>query len=266
MSSRPVLAASWRWRSPPCPRFAPSAAQSDLDAFMGRVLARRDENWKKLQQYILDEEERLQLIGPDGSRLYGFDRDYTWFIRRGVFHPQSAQGRRRHASARPSAPRPNGDWIEREKRARAARRRSAPQARAAGGATVAGDAQRQAVDAPQRRSTTCCSSRSSRGSCRRRISSASSSTPGTTRSPAASSSTVATCCAIEYYPSKLFTEGRTKPDKRVRDKDDEIEEKMNKVSLVTLWIDPNEHQISSTPSTTSTWTSCPAARSSASTS
>ena len=48
---------------------------------------------------------------------------------------------------------------------------------------------------------------------------------------------------VEYYPSKLFTEGRTKPDKKVRDKDDEIEQKMNKVSLVTLWIDPKAHQI-----------------------
>ena len=48
---------------------------------------------------------------------------------------------------------------------------------------------------------------------------------------------------IEYYPSKLFTEGRTRPNRRVRDKDEEIEEKMNKVSLVTLWIDPKEHQI-----------------------
>ena len=29
----------------------------------------------------------------------------------------------------------------------------------------------------------------------------------------------------------------------MRDRDDEIEEKMNKVSLVTLWIDPTTHQI-----------------------
>ena len=48
---------------------------------------------------------------------------------------------------------------------------------------------------------------------------------------------------IEYYPSKLFTEGRTKPDKRMREKDAAIEQKMNKVSLVTLWIDPALHQI-----------------------
>ena len=30
-------------------------AQSDLDALMRDVLTKRDENWKKLQQYVLDE-------------------------------------------------------------------------------------------------------------------------------------------------------------------------------------------------------------------
>ena len=38
---------------------APAAGQnresSDLDAFMARVLARRDDNWKRMQQYVLDE-------------------------------------------------------------------------------------------------------------------------------------------------------------------------------------------------------------------
>jgi len=48
---------------------------------------------------------------------------------------------------------------------------------------------------------------------------------------------------IEYYPSALFTEGRTRPNTRVRDRDEEIEQKLNKVSLVTLWVDPERHQI-----------------------
>src|SRR5918996_1525434 len=66
--------------------FGPSvSAQSDLDRFMGRVLARRDENWKKLQQYVLAEDERFHLLGPGGVRLYGFSRQYTWFIRQGYF-------------------------------------------------------------------------------------------------------------------------------------------------------------------------------------
>jgi hypothetical protein len=60
-------------------------SQSDLDAFMSRVLARRDENWKKLQQYVLEEDERLRVTGPDGARVFGFAREYTWFIREGYF-------------------------------------------------------------------------------------------------------------------------------------------------------------------------------------
>jgi hypothetical protein len=48
---------------------------------------------------------------------------------------------------------------------------------------------------------------------------------------------------IEYYPTKLFNEGRTRPNRRARERDEEIEEKMNKSSLVTLWIDSAAHQI-----------------------
>jgi hypothetical protein len=48
---------------------------------------------------------------------------------------------------------------------------------------------------------------------------------------------------VEYYPTKLFTEGRERPNKELRRRDPQIEAKMNKVALVTLWIDPDEHQI-----------------------
>jgi hypothetical protein len=48
---------------------------------------------------------------------------------------------------------------------------------------------------------------------------------------------------IEYYPSELFREGRTRPNRRVRDRDEDIEDKMNKVSLVTLWVDREAHQV-----------------------
>ena len=63
---------------------APSA-QTDLDAFMARVLARRDDNWKKLQQYVLEERERLRIEGGNGVPLYGFEREYSWFVRDGIF-------------------------------------------------------------------------------------------------------------------------------------------------------------------------------------
>ena len=63
---------------------APSA-QTDLDAFMKDVVARRDDNWKKLQQYILDEREETRITGPGGARLWGEEKEYTWFIREGFF-------------------------------------------------------------------------------------------------------------------------------------------------------------------------------------
>ena len=60
-------------------------AQTDLDAFMRQVLARRDENWKKLQQYVLDEHETIDVRGPSRLPLWGERRDYTWYIRDGFF-------------------------------------------------------------------------------------------------------------------------------------------------------------------------------------
>jgi len=63
----------------------PLSAQSDLDAFMQEVVARRDDNWKKLQQYVLDERETIDLRGPGNVRLWGEEREYTWFLRDGYF-------------------------------------------------------------------------------------------------------------------------------------------------------------------------------------
>src|ERR1700733_210693 len=69
--------------APPLPIAA--AGQNDLDAFMQQVVARRDDNWKKLQQYVLDEREDFDLRGPGNVRMWGEQRDYTWFIRDGFF-------------------------------------------------------------------------------------------------------------------------------------------------------------------------------------
>ena len=60
-------------------------AQTDLDAFMRQVLARRDDNWKKLQQYVLDEREQIDLRGPTRLPIWGERREYTWYIRDGFF-------------------------------------------------------------------------------------------------------------------------------------------------------------------------------------
>ena len=72
----------------------PLSAQTDLDAFMKQVLARRDDNWKKLQQYILDEREQIELRGTGRVPIWGDRRDYTWYIRDGFFvrSPLKANG------------------------------------------------------------------------------------------------------------------------------------------------------------------------------
>ena len=44
---------------------------TDLDRLMEDVVKRRDDNWKKLQQYILNEREKVTVTGPDGLRLFG---------------------------------------------------------------------------------------------------------------------------------------------------------------------------------------------------
>lgn len=64
---------------------APVSTQSDLDEFMRQVMARRDENWKKLQQYVLDERETIEALGPSEAPMFGQRREYRWFIRDGFF-------------------------------------------------------------------------------------------------------------------------------------------------------------------------------------
>src|SRR5688572_31211116 len=61
------------------------APTAELDVFMAQVLTRRDENWKKVQQYILDEKERAELRGPFDILLWGAEREYMWYPREGFF-------------------------------------------------------------------------------------------------------------------------------------------------------------------------------------
>ncbi len=221
-----------------------AVAQSDLDDFMSRVLARRDENWKKLQQYVLEEDERFQLLGPGGNRLYGFNREYTWFIRQGYFirSPLKFDGVKISEEERA---RDEQRWIEREKaREKRADERQRREIRMTGRADV------QPEESPDQKASEAPGSVEDvlKQSLEPRFVSAAyflrfKFDPGHYALAGREKLSGRDVLKIEYYPSKLFTEGRTRPNKKVRDRDDEIEEKMNKVSLVTMWIDPAEHQI-----------------------
>ncbi len=237
---------------------ANTTAQSDLDGFMEKVLARRDDNWKKLQQYVLEEKEAFDLTGPGRLPLWGMRREYTWFIRDGIFvrSPISADGVKLSESDRRKA---EEAWLRRqrnreEREKRNAERRARGEKEDPGSTTIA--ITTAGVDV-----------------------SSSDDKPATTDAPIANTEDMLKqvrepqfvssayflkfrfesghyalagrekvgdidALKIEYYPeSGLFKDGRSRPDRSVRDRDDRIQEKMNKVSMVTLWIDPKSYQI-----------------------
>lgn len=242
--------------SAPSAALEPSAAQSDLDAFMEKVLARRDDNWKKLQQYVLEEKERFDLTGPGRFPLWGMRRDYTWFIRDGIFvrSPLTADGVKLSEDDRRKA---ENQWLRRQKNREERAKRNA--AREAEGLPPERES-RAVVISPTGVKTSTSDDQDS--------------FPPITntedmlkqvREPQFVSSAYflkfkfesghyalagrervgdSDALRIEYYPEAgLFKEGRSKPDKKVKDQDHKIEEKMNKASMVTLWVDPKSYQI-----------------------
>jgi hypothetical protein len=207
------------------------APSTDLDAFMSRVLERRDDNWKKLQQYVLEERETVQLIGPGATPLYGVRRESTWFPRDGRFikSPLRINGvtigeeDRRKAEAL---------WIkmedQREKRRAEREKRETPEQQNAGAVPLTEDGVRQALEP---------GFVSAAYFLRFKFD------PGHYALAGRDTFEGRDVLKIEYYPTKLFSEGRTRPNKELRKRDSEIQGKMNKSALVTLWIDPAEHQI-----------------------
>ena len=51
---------------------------TDLDELMKRALATRDVNRQTLQQYILDEVESVEILGPERTPLRRGTREFTW--------------------------------------------------------------------------------------------------------------------------------------------------------------------------------------------
>jgi hypothetical protein len=231
-------------------------AQSDLDAFMEKVLARRDDNWKKLQQYVLEEKEAFDLTGPGRFPLWGMRREYNWFIRDGIFvrSPVTADGVRLSEADRRKA---EEQWLRRQKNREEREKRNAEREKK--GLPPEGES-REVTIGPGGVTTSSSDDRQN-------------SAPITNtedmlkqvREPQFVSSAYflkfkfetghyalagrekigdIETLKIEYYPEAgLFKDGRSKPDKRVKEDDDKIEDKMNKASMVTLWVEPKTHQI-----------------------
>jgi len=224
-------------------RPAALSAQTDLDAFMKDVVARRDDNWKKLQQYILNEHEQIEVRGPGQLPVWGERRDYQWFLRDGYFvrSPLKVNGvtigeedRRKYEE----------NYVKREK-ARDKRQQAREKAQAAEAGAPAPAPMPTNVD----------------------------SLIAQTREPEFVSTAYflkfkfeegkyalvgketidgRELLKVEYYPARLFSDDIDRNKKRTekgetlsKDQklDQTVEQAMNKVSLVTLWVEPKAHQI-----------------------
>jgi hypothetical protein len=221
------------------------SAETDLDAFMRRVLSRRDENWKKLQQYVLDEKELIDLRGPGQTPIWAEQRDYTWYIRDGFFvrSPVKFNG---VAIAESERRKFEADYLKRQQaRERRQRRGETP-----------GPVTAPQVEQPE--------SNQAAGADAVEIGALLTQT----RQPEFISSAYflrfkfeegryafvgretldgLEVLRIEYYPTKLFggTDRRRNREGRTRDRayDTQFQHMMNKVALVTLWVEPKAHQI-----------------------
>jgi hypothetical protein len=224
-------------------------AQSDLDAFMQKVVARRDENWKKLQQYILDETEQIQVRGPSQLPIWGDRREYTWFIKDGYFvrSPLKANGvtitedERRKYEERYLRRAKNRDKRDAERRAKEAGGDPADQPAA----------ERVPEELPASMDAFLSQSRApefvdSAYFLKFKFEQGKYALVG--RETIADQETL----RIEYYPAKLFSdEKKDKPDPNKPDKEKQedkrfeetLEKMMNKVSLVTIWVEPKSYQI-----------------------
>jgi hypothetical protein len=221
------------------------SAQTDLDSFMKDVVARRDDNWKKLQQYILDEREETKITGPGGTRLWGEERDYTWFIREGYFirSPVKVDGAVISEGERRKA---EDDYLRRMKRfderAAARGRQGAP-----ADGPILGDENGEtptSVDSLIRQSR---QPRfvSSSYFLRFKFDEGRYALAGREKFEGRD------VLRVEYYPTKLYggddqrgRRGRGRePTPKERQQQADIQRLMNKVALITMWIEPSTHQI-----------------------
>jgi hypothetical protein len=65
-----------------------SPATTDLDQFMVGALQRRDIDRQTLSDYVLDESETFEVLGPGRVPFSRMRREYTWYVRDG-FHVRS---------------------------------------------------------------------------------------------------------------------------------------------------------------------------------
>ena len=220
----------------------PTYTQTDLDALMKRVLEQRDENWRKLRQYVLDERESIDVRGPGRVPIWGERREYTWYIRDGFFvrSPLKVNG---VAIADGDRRKYEADYLKRQKE------REERQARQGGAATVVpspDDVTPETLSDGLLQQTRRPEFISSAYFLRFKFEEGKYALVGPETIDGRET------LRIEYYPARLFrgTDRRRSPngttekeDANARAYDEAFRRLMNKIALVTLWVEPKAHQI-----------------------
>ena len=222
------------------PAASTPSAQSDLDAFMKQVVAKRDDNWKKFQQYVLDEREQVEFRGPGKVPLWGDRRDYTWYVRDGFFvrSPVKANGvtvpeeERRGYEKR---------YLQREQTREKRAQERAKEAEKEGKAPVVEPISDDALLKQSREPEFISSAYFLRFKFEEG------------KYAFAGKETIdgRELLKVEYYPKMLFSkeqnsrQHRRDMGKKLKDDnyDAQLERMLNKVSMVTLWIEPAAFQI-----------------------
>ena len=62
----------------------PALPSTDLDRFMAQALLRRDIDRKTLSDYVLDEVESFEVVGPGRIPFARMRYEYTWYVRDGM--------------------------------------------------------------------------------------------------------------------------------------------------------------------------------------
>lgn len=227
-------------------RATPAASANELDAFMEKVLKRRDINRQMLDQYVLDEHEQVEVFGPSRMPVYRQKREYTWYVRDGL-HVRSPVRFDGVAVGDDARRQYEDGWTKRER-----------------GRLEQEKKKKDGKEPPQPEPESLPDDPAGLGASPiptpRFVSEAYfmdfKFEPGNYYLAGREPLEGKTVLRIEYYPTRMFNDDNERDAARGRDRQtrgrgedrakreqERIERQMNKTALVTIWVDPAEHQI-----------------------
>ena len=220
---------------PAGPPAAAGQTGNEIDRFMERVIANRDASWRRLGDFVLREVETLAVEGPTELPIAGFRREYEWYVRDNVVvrSPRRFDGvdigeaDRREYEA---------DWLRRRERREASRREEEEEAEAAAGPGSGGPETASADAGPLAPQFIADAYYFMEFEFE----------PGNYYLAGYETLAGREVVKIEYYPTDIFGEGDLlgdDPDPDDLEMERRIRQGFAKTSLVTLWIDPEVHEV-----------------------